>query len=70
MATYKNPWHNPVTNNYGPEYYITNVKPKEYKGYLIYERISGQVWDVVKDGTCITQRAGLNGAKQAIDNGF
>lgn len=28
---------------------------------------SGSVWDVVKDGQCVTQMAGLNGAKQAID---
>lgn len=52
---------------YGPVMYSTEVKPKEYKGHLIYERIAGSVWDVVKDGVCLTQRAGPNGARQYID---
>lgn len=68
MTTYKNPWHK--LNNrelYGPEYYTTDAKPKEYKGYLIYERIACHVWDVVKDGVCVTQMAGPIGARNAID---
>lgn len=68
MTTYKNPWHKPNNRDlYGPEYYTTGEKPQEYKGYLIYERITGNVWDVVKDGVCITQLAGPNGARSAID---
>lgn len=67
-ATYKNPWHNPRTNTYGPAMYETDVAPKEYRGYLIYERIPGHCWDVVQDGVCLTQRAGPNGARQYIDD--
>lgn len=67
MASYKNPWHNPHDSKYGPESYETGAAPIEYRDYLIYERIPGHCWDVVKDGHCITQRAGLDGAKRAID---
>lgn len=64
---YKNPWHKPGKPELGPEFYETDVKPKEYKGYLIYERISGVCWDVVKDGQAVTQRAGPKGARRYID---
>jgi hypothetical protein len=67
MTTYKNPWHKRFEPMYGPAEYITNVQPEEYKGFLIYERIDEAVWDVVKDGACVTQRAGINGAKRYID---
>lgn len=67
-ATYKNPWHKPARgNDYGPEYYVTDARPTEYRDHLIYQRIPGAVWDVVKDGVCLTQMAGPNGAKQAVD---
>ena len=72
-ATYKNPRHKPSHPMYGPAEYSTDAKPDTYKGYLIYNRIrahngSGSgCWDVVKDGVCVTQRAGPNGAKSAID---
>ena len=66
MTTYKNPWH--IKNGHqGPENYATDARPEYYKGYSIYNRIPGHVWDVVKDDICITQRAGINGAKRAID---
>ncbi len=65
-ATYRNPWHKPGKPEYGPPSYATHVAPEEYKGYLIYHRISC-VFDVVKDGVCVTQRAGPNGARRAID---
>ena len=65
-ARYRNPWHTPGKPEYGPPEYTTGVKPTEYRGYLIYQRISGHVWDVVKDGVCITQRAGINGAKSYV----
>jgi len=67
MASYRNPWHNSQRPEYGPAFYTTEAKPEEYRGYLIYQRIYGHVWDVVKDGVCITQMAGPNGARQAID---
>lgn len=66
-TSYKNPWHNPSNSMYGPERYYTHAEPKEYKGFLIYERITGSCWDVVKDGACVTQRAGPNGARRSID---
>lgn len=66
MATYRNPWHRPA--KIGPASYTTEATPIEHGGYLIFERVAGHVWDVVKDGVCITQRAGLNGAKTAIED--
>lgn len=67
-ASYKNPWHNPgKPYDYGPENYSTSAKPVEYRGFLIYHRLPG-VWDVVKNGTCVTQMAGQNGARSAVDD--
>jgi hypothetical protein len=52
----------------------TDKDPVEYKGFLVYERylneyggIGGWIWAVVKDGKEISQLAGPNGAKRAID---
>lgn len=64
MAKYKNPWYSP--HGLSPEYYTTDVKPEEYRGYLIYHR-EKQIWDIVKAGVCIGQNAGPNGAKRRID---
>ena len=66
-TTYRNPWHEPRDSRYGPAFYETDARGVPYRGYLIYERIDGRVWDVVKDGTCVTQRAGPRGAREAID---
>jgi hypothetical protein len=67
-TSYKNPWHNPRTGQYGPPVYETNVKPVHYKGYQIYQRIEGAVWDVVKDGVCVTQMAGPRSARRYVDD--
>jgi hypothetical protein len=67
MATYKNPWHTPGKDCYGPAMYQSDVKPFEHAGCLIYERIVGKVWDVVKDGICQTQRAGKRGAMEGAE---
>lgn len=64
---YRNPWHEPHSQTYGPREYETDARPQSYRGYLIYERIKGVCWDVVKDGECVTQMAGLDGARRAID---
>jgi hypothetical protein len=67
---YRNPWH----KERDPESracFETDAKPMEYRGYLIYNRVPGKpgcgVWDVVKDGVCVSQLAGPNGARRAID---
>ena len=67
QATYINPFHNLNYQSSAPVF-TTTAKPKEYRGFLIYERINGSSFEVVQDGVCITQRAGMNGAKSAIDN--
>ncbi len=67
MHSYQNPWHNPIKPEYGPAFYSTGAKPEPYMGYLIFQRIERVVWDVVKDGVCVTQRAGINGAKRFIE---
>lgn len=65
MATYRNPWFKPMGHD--PEIYKTDVKPVEYRGYQIYQRIKGVCWDVVKNGVARTQRCGLEGGKGYID---
>lgn len=68
-AKYKNPWHSPKERSSKFEnapFYETNVKPTEYRGFKIYHRHT-EVWDVVRDGVCVSQRAGFNGAKRFID---
>lgn len=67
--TYKNPWHKEsMLIEYGPSFYSTDVKPLEYRGYQIFERIKGSS-DIVKDGICVTQRACTPlKAKLAIDD--
>lgn len=67
IARYRNPCWKPNGRGYGPEFYETEAKPVEHAGHLIYERIEGHVWDVVRDGVCVTQMAGLNGAKRAAE---
>jgi hypothetical protein len=65
MARYRNPWHEPRDPRYGPAEYETDARPVKHAGCLIYERIRGHCWDVVKDGVCRTQRAGPAGAREA-----
>jgi hypothetical protein len=65
-ARYGNPWHRPEKPEYGPMFYETDVEPELYRGYAIYRRLTC-CWDVVKDGVCVTQLAGPNGARRAID---
>lgn len=75
---YKNPWHKTQYNKnvHGPAFYETDTTPKEYKGYLIYHRIDygmpinsgANVFDIVKDGVCVGQYAGPNGARAKIDS--
>lgn len=73
MTTYRNPWHK-AGGDYGPSFYETEVTPREYRGYLIYNRIDGYgvsgrgVWDVVKNGVCVAQHAGPRGARERIDS--
>lgn len=70
MTTYFNPYHKPGKPEYGPEEFTTDASPKHYNGFDIYERIKGQVWDVVnpQNNTVVTQRAGPRGARDAIDD--
>jgi len=65
MAKYRNPWFKPMGHD--PEFYSTDAKPLEYRGYLVYQRIKGVCWDFVKDGVCQRQMAGGGAYKQVID---
>lgn len=67
MAKYRNKFYSPKYQDSKPVI-ETNAEPVKYKGYLIYERIKGICFDVVKNGVCVSMYAGLNGAKHAIDN--
>lgn len=66
-TAYRNPWHTLDKPEYGPALYETDEKPMQYRGYLIYQRVTGYVWDVVLDGACVAQMAGPHGAARAID---
>ena len=66
-VTYKNPWYKAgLEDTYGKPTYETDAEPTNYKGFLIYHRRIS-VWDVVLNGTAVTQRAGLYGAQKFID---
>lgn len=68
MAEYRNSFYDAM-HGYDPEIYKTDVKPVEYNGYLLYQRIKGRCWDVVKDDVCIGQYAGRAGAEAFVDRG-
>lgn len=71
MARYRNPWHRADARGlYGPAFYETDAKPIAVGDAVIYERIAGQCWDVVRGGVCVTQRAGLRGAVAAAKGGL
>lgn len=50
-----------------PQVYETDAKPTKYRGHVIYQRIKGHCWDVVRDGDCIGQYAGERGARDFVD---
>ncbi len=58
---YKNPWHNPENRYSGPAYYETDKRPKQHLDYFIF-KIHRMRYDLVKDGVCVRQFAGPNGA--------
>lgn len=62
---YKNSFHRPDDQRYGPEYYETSVDPVEFLGCLLFKR--GLVYDLVQDGVCICQRV-CPRAKQIYDS--
>jgi hypothetical protein len=70
-TTYANPLWDPRGKGYGPKVYTTSARPEPYRGHLIYNRIHGYcgggVWDIVKDGVCVSQCAGPNGARREVD---
>jgi hypothetical protein len=65
-VSYRNPWHDPRDARYGPAFYTTSARPTRHAGHEIYHRHES-CWDVVKDGVCVAQRAGFNGAKRAAE---
>jgi hypothetical protein len=66
VTEYRNSFYNP-TRGHDPEFYRTEAKPIAYRGYLIYQRIKGACWDVVKGGVCVGQYAGRSGAERFVD---
>jgi hypothetical protein len=47
--------------------FSTAAKPIHYRGFQIFERIKGRSFELVKDGVCLTQRAGRNGPRNLVD---
>ncbi|KNY36061.1 hypothetical protein [Agrobacterium sp. SUL3] len=71
MHKYRNPCHKQHDASYGPEFYETDVKPTEYKGFKIYH-VHHMRFDCVLEEVggpvCKMQMAGINGAKRYIDS--
>ena len=74
IIKYKNSFYKAKENNpYSPEYFNYNPGTgegvEEYKGHTIYARWDrfALCYDIVKDGICISQMAGPNGAKRKVD---
>jgi len=65
-TSYRNQWHRPEEPHYGPAVYETRFPSQPYRGFDVYERMPN-VFDVVKDGVCVGQFAGYDGAKRNID---
>jgi len=63
--SYRNPWFKEF-GDYGPEFYTSRVAPAEYRGFQIFHRHEG-MWDLVKGGVCLTQRAGRKGVFNLAD---
>lgn len=57
---YKNPWHEPHSIIYGPEFFTCDKAPIEYRGFQIFHQRATKSWELVKDGVCLTQRCGKN----------
>lgn len=66
MTRYRNPHHNPRYPKYGPEFYETDVRPVEYRGYLIFNRF-GCVFDVVVNSILVGTIAGEGAARRIVD---
>jgi hypothetical protein len=70
MNKYRNSFHKPgLRTEYGPEFFVTDAKPVEHCGLLIYRRLPN-CFDIVDDGVCVGMYAGINGAKRAIETRF
>lgn len=66
---YKNPWHNPASSFSKPEF-VCHSHPINYMGYQIFHRGKSKsypIFDVLKEGACVTQRNSLNAAMNFID---
>jgi hypothetical protein len=68
FTEYKNSFYSARNQDSKPVIQTTAV-PVEYKGYLIYHRLS-MCFDIVIDGICIGMNAGINGAKKRIDQNY
>jgi len=65
ISRYRNFFYS-STRGGDPEFYTTDARPIPYKGFLIYRRLPN-CFDIVKDGICVGQYAGLSGARGVID---
>lgn len=63
---YRNPWFVEGKAHYGPEFYSTTAKPVDYRGFQIVSHHKGD-HRLVKDGVCLTIRAGRNGPRNLAD---
>ena len=61
---YLNPWSaDPIGK---PEFFTTDAKPISYRGFQIFRRLP-KSHELVKDGVCLTQRAGGGALKSLAD---
>ena len=66
MTRYRNPWHRPGDRR-TPAFYTTEARPVAHAGHLVFQRVRGRVWDVVKGDVCVSQLASLRAALQVAE---
>ena len=70
-VNYLNPWYK-SPGCHAHEFFWCKAEPEVYRDLKIYKRPDIDhpeffTWDVVKDDVCLSQLAGPNGARKAID---
>lgn len=66
MYSYNNRFYDPMQHG-SKEIIITDIKPIEYNGFYIFERIKNEWHDIVKGNEIISQRVTIRSCKKYID---
>lgn len=63
---YKNPWYNPRNSSSHSEFNAESKRIEDYHGFQIVKWTDNE-FHVLQNGKLITMMAGINGAKNFID---